>query len=109
MWENYLLCGVCAIGLAIAAMTVLRRNAGLWRATVALGYLGLGVNLLGVGYYGWFVVDNALAGCFPWAPKVVDYYPGMTLCPGQEAVFTGRIIIPLPLMPRVPAAGERGI
>ena len=29
---------------------------------------------------------NASYGCWPWSPKVVEYKPGMTLCPGQTAV-----------------------
>jgi hypothetical protein len=34
---------------------------------------------------------NARYGCFPWSPAVVDYKPGMTLCPGQST----RVTVPL--------------
>lgn len=47
------------------------------------------------------VFENARSGCWPWSPAVVDYYPGMTLCPGQEARV--RIIVPLPPLPPLPA------
>jgi hypothetical protein len=34
------------------------------------------------------LVANARYGCFPWSPPIVEYRPGMTLCPGQSAHAT---------------------
>ena len=55
-----------------------------WAANVVLWTAGDRVIL--------FVI-NARAGCWPWSPAEVEYYPGMTLCPGQTAKTT--IMIPL--------------
>ena len=27
----------------------------------------------------------AQSGCYPWAPRLVEFHQGMTLCPGQSA------------------------
>jgi hypothetical protein len=48
-----------------------------------------------------FIV-NAFGGCFPWSPRDVQYYPGMTLCPGQTAHTV--IVIEVPA-----SKGDRGI
>lgn len=29
-------------------------------------------------------ITNAIAGCYPWSPKVVDYHDDMKICPGQS-------------------------
>jgi hypothetical protein len=49
-------------------------------------------------------VANARDGCFPWSPAVVEFSPGMTICPGQMVVITIQIPVPaqalrLPLPP----------
>ena len=44
--------------------------------------------------YVWTHVDDFRAGCWPWSPALVEYHPGMTLCPHQEVDVTFTIIIP---------------
>ena len=60
------------------------------RRLVAAAVLMLSAGLL-AGSSAGLIASNALAGCWPWSPKVVEFYQGMTLCPGQRAVFRGVI------------------
>jgi len=62
------------------------------------------INVIIVGWNGRIIVMNVGAGCYPWSPKFVIYYPGMTtLCPGQEMALPPVIIpLPLPEPPRGP-------
>jgi hypothetical protein len=62
-------------------------------------YIGLALGVLanvGLFFFGPQVAlfyINAKGGCFPWSPAEVEYYDGMTICPGQSARMTIPLII----------------
>ena len=76
---------------------------GCWR------WMNLGLAILfslAAGLFVTVAIGNLLNGCGPWAPAVVEFHQGMTLCPGQTA--KGFIIVPeadlihSPLHPKIP-------
>jgi hypothetical protein len=75
------------VGLAATAL-VLAFNVRGWCSRRARVYL-IGMILTGASLLPWlFIIAlNLGAGCPPWAPSVVEYHDGMTLCPGQSARF----------------------
>jgi hypothetical protein len=53
-------------------------------------YLSLAASIpmgLGLLIFGAAMVDSYFSGCYS-APKQTEFHQGMTLCPGQSAVFT---------------------
>lgn len=71
------------------------RRAVVMRLAIAF-FVSLGVNAV-FFFYGHEIVlfvINAKGGCFPWSPKEVEYYDGVTLCPGQSTSLKMYIVIP---------------
>jgi hypothetical protein len=51
---------------------------------LTLPFQGLATLFYGRERVALFVL-NGWHGCWPWSPKEVTFYQGMTLCPGQTA------------------------